>query len=172
MICTALAGRVRDGGVAPWRVVGRQVTGPPSGARLRPGEAVEIATGAPVPSGCEAVLPYEQAVWVGDLVHGRIGVGRHLRRRGEDIASGTTVGRAGEVMTPALCGLLAAAGCDRVVVRRRPRVAILTTGAEIVTYGVPGAGWVRDTITPMLVPLIDRFGGDVGVRRHVPGWSR
>lgn len=166
--CAAMDGYAVAGS-GPWRMVGRQVTGPPVRLRLEPGTSVEIATGAPVPAGCDAVLPYEQAARADDLVHGEVVMGRHVRRSGEDIQAGSVLARPGSVVSAAMVGLLSASGGDRVMVRARPRVAIVTTGAEIVMTGVPGAGQVRDAIAPTMTVLVARFGGQVTVRRHAPG---
>ncbi|MGW0807457.1 molybdopterin molybdotransferase MoeA [Nonomuraea sp. NPDC002799] len=149
-------------GSGPWRVVGRVLAGgAPHGRRLRPGEAVEIATGAPVPAGSESVLPYEQASAGGERVDGRVTAGRHIRLRGEDIAEGAVVLGAGAVVTPVVLGLAAGLGHDVLLVRPRPRVSVLVTGDEVVREGLPGPGRVRDAIGPFLPGLVEWAGGRV-----------
>ncbi|MFG6190685.1 molybdopterin molybdotransferase MoeA [Nonomuraea sp. JJY05] len=156
-------------GAGPWRVAGRVLAG---GAcyddELRPGEAVEIATGAPTPAGASAVLPYEQAAVDGTRVNGVAELGRHIRRRGEDIAEGAVVLGAGAVVTPVALGLAAALGHDELLVRPRPRVAVLITGDEVVHEGLPAPGRVRDAIGPFLPGLVAWAGGRVASTDVLP----
>ncbi|MBV2364683.1 molybdopterin molybdotransferase MoeA [Streptomonospora nanhaiensis] len=142
---------------------------------LRPGEAVEIATGAPVPPGADSVLPYELAtldttahgsVTKVTRVTGEIAPGRHVRRAGEDTAPGATVLPAGSTVTPAVVGLAAGLGHDTLTVRR-PRVAALVTGDEIAAAGRPGAGQVRDAIGPVLPSLTASAGAEVTALRYI-----
>ncbi|MBB6172711.1 molybdopterin molybdotransferase [Nocardiopsis mwathae] len=158
----AVAGR------GPWVVRGRLLAGsgepPPD---LRPGEAVEIATGAPVPGGTEAVLPYESAVCddAATRVRGEIEPGRHVRWAGEDTRPGASVLAEGAVITPATAGLAASLGHDRLPVRR-PTVDVLVSGDEITAAGIPAHGRVRDAIGPVLPGLVRWAGGEVvGVGR-------
>ncbi|GAA0401657.1 molybdopterin molybdenumtransferase MoeA [Acrocarpospora corrugata] len=151
----AVAGR------PPWRVVGQVLAGGPAhGGTLRSGTAVEIGTGAPVPIGAEAVLPYEAAGGVDGVVIGEAEPGRHIRRRGEDCAWGEPVLAAGTLVTPVVLGLAAALGHDLLRVRPRPIVEVLVTGDEVVPTGVPGPGRVRDAVGPMLPGLIAWAGGE------------
>jgi molybdopterin molybdotransferase len=151
-------------GEGPWRVVGRVLAGgDPFPAALSPGRAVEIATGAPVPEGVCAVLPYEAVVRrSGPVVAGGAEAGRHIRRRGEDCPEGVPVLAAGAVITPAVLGLAAALGHDTVVVRPAPVVSVLVTGDEVVASGLPGPGRVRDAIGPVLPGLVEWAGGRAG----------
>ncbi|MFI6734658.1 molybdopterin molybdotransferase MoeA [Nonomuraea sp. NPDC050451] len=156
-------------GAGPWRVVGRVLAGGACYAdELRPGEAVEIATGAPTPAGASAVLPYEQAAVDGARVNGAAEIGRHIRRRGEDIAEGAVVLGAGAVVTPVALGLAAALGHDELPVRPRPRVAVLITGDEVVHEGLPVPGRVRDAIGPFLPGLVAWAGGRVASTDVLP----
>ncbi|WP_262379625.1 molybdopterin molybdotransferase MoeA [Nonomuraea sp. PA05] len=149
-------------GPGPWRVVGRVLAGGAAhGGALGVGEAVEIATGAPVPGGCEAVLPYERAEAGEGWVSGGFERGRHVRRRGEDVPEGTVVLGAGAVVTPVALGLAAALGHDTLLVRPRPQVLVLVTGDEVVHEGLPGPGRVRDAIGPFLPGLVEWAGGRV-----------
>ena len=125
-------------GDGPWRVVGTQLAGHAGPGALRGGEAVEIATGAPVPDGTVAVLPYEHAVRDGDTVTGRIDPGAFVRLTGEDAAAGIELAPAGSPVTPVLLGLAATVGVDVLPVRVRARVVALVTGDEIVYSGLPG----------------------------------
>ncbi|MFG1943739.1 molybdopterin molybdotransferase MoeA [Nonomuraea sp. NPDC048826] len=156
-------------GPPPWRVLGRVLAGGvPYGSALRPGEAVEIATGAPVPPGSESVLPYERSTVDGGQVAGEIETGRHIRRRGEDIAEGAVVLGAGAVVTPVVIGLAAGLGHDVLAVRPVPSVAVLVTGDEVVDHGLPGPGRVRDAIGPFLPGLIEWAGGRLASRARLP----
>lgn len=156
-------------GAGPWRVVGRVLAGGACyGGELRPGEAVEIATGAPTPAGASAVLPYEHAAVDGARVNGPVEIGRHIRRRGEDIAEGAVVLGAGAVVTPVALGLAAALGHDELLVRPRPRVAVLITGDEVVREGLPAPGRVRDAIGPFLPGLVAWAGGRVASTDVLP----
>jgi molybdopterin molybdotransferase len=148
-------------GCGPWRITGRVLAGDPVPVALLRGCAVEIATGATVPADAEAVLPYERAIVLGDVVAGEIAYGKHIRRSGEDCAAGRELLRAGTVVTPPVLGLAASVGHDRLVVHRRPRVGVVITGAELLTRGLPAPGRVRDAISPMLPGLVHWAGGDL-----------
>lgn len=106
---------------------------------LMPGCAVKIMTGAPIPAGCDLVVPVEET----EEVDGRVRllttlrVREHIRFRGEDITAGSKVLAAGTVLRPAEISLLASFGQALVAVHRRPRVAILSTGDELVELGTP-----------------------------------
>ncbi len=106
---------------------------------VQSGMSVRIMTGAPVPSGAEAVVPVE---WTdGGLATVAVSrapsMGANVRRRGEDVSTGQTVLDAGTRLGPGQLGLLAAVGRDRVEVRPRPRVVIISTGNELVEPGAP-----------------------------------
>ena len=118
------------------------------GAVLQPGTAVRIFTGAPLPAGADVVVMQEQceAVAGEGLGHVRVDVlppaGQWIRRRGEDVQHGAEVLAAGARLTPQALGLAASVGASRLTVRRRPRVALFSTGDELVMPGEslkPGA---------------------------------
>ncbi|QHC58007.1 molybdopterin molybdotransferase MoeA [Rathayibacter sp. VKM Ac-2760] len=136
--------------------------------RIGPRSAEPIVTGGAVPRWCEAVLPDEHALKVGDLLHAEYPLppGRHIRRAGDEAPAGTLMVEAGLRLTPAHLALLAIVGLDDVVVRRPATVDLLFTGDEVDTSGMPRAGRVRDAFTPLLPPLVQHSGGAVGsVRR-------
>ena len=115
---------------------------------IGPGLAARIMTGAPVPVGADAVVPVEYTD--GGTARVRITLaaqaGRHLRRIGEDVQAGDTVLTAGTFLGAAQVGLLAAVGKDRVKVRPRPRVVVISTGRELVEPGLPLAlGQITDS---------------------------
>ncbi|MFD4639871.1 molybdopterin molybdotransferase MoeA [Lentzea sp. NPDC058436] len=146
-------------GPGPWTVVGRVAAGDPvPGVVLRAGEAFGVATGAPVPIGSEAVVPVEVCSVAGErLMPGgahRGNPGKHIRRRGEDWSAGDELVPAGTRVSPAVLGLAAAAGHDTLLAHRRPRVAVIVTGDELLHTGPPRPGRVRDAIGPMLPGLL------------------
>ncbi|MFL1379118.1 molybdopterin molybdotransferase MoeA [Nocardiopsis protaetiae] len=154
-------------GPGPWELVGAGLAGAPVAVEgLAPGEAVEIATGARVPKGTEAVLPYELAERCGDRVSGPASAGRHVRWAGEETAPGETVLTRGRTVGPAVLGLAASLGHETLPVLA-PRVEALVTGAEVTTSGLSGEGFVRDAIGPMLPGLVAWAGGRVGRVRHL-----
>lgn len=98
------------------------------------GEAARIMTGAPVPTGADSVIRVEDTDATGDVVHVRDDrdAGRNIRSRGEDVRAGATVLTAGTELRAAHIGVLASVGCAEPRVHRRPRIAILATGDELV----------------------------------------
>ncbi|BEL03578.1 molybdopterin-binding protein [Actinoplanes sichuanensis] len=147
-------------GPGPWRVVGRVLAGDPVPPPLPAGSAMEIGTGAVVPAGADAVLPYERSTRTGVALTGEFRPGRHIRRRGEDCPAGRQVLPAGTVVGPVVLGLAASLGHDTLAVHRRPRVGIVVTGGELCRSGIPAAGRVRDAIGPMLPGLIRGAGAE------------
>jgi molybdopterin molybdotransferase len=128
------------------------------------GECIEIATGAPMPRGADAVVMVEETdrdpgssdVRVFTPVYPRQNVGR----RGADIAAGQTILRSDDVLTPSRLGALAAVGIADVEVYAKPRVAILSTGNEIVEPGRPlGAGQIYDINRFTLASIVAAHGG-------------
>lgn len=118
-------------------VGGESRAGGPLPSLLQPGEACRIFTGAPMPDGADAVVIQEDTERRGDAVHvlEPSPSGKHVRHRGSDVASGTTVLRAGDRVFPGELGLLASQNIDRVHVFRQPRVALLSTGDELRPLG-------------------------------------
>ena len=125
----------------------RIAAGLPSPRPLAPGEAMAISTGGVVPDGCDAVVPIEHVVATDNSVSmdKNVPIGANIRGRGGDLRDGDVVVGPGVRLTPAGIGALAAAGVATVAVARRPRVAILTTGTELVPPGLPlGPGQVYE----------------------------
>ena len=122
---------------ATLRVVGTSAAGHGYSQKIGPGEAVRIFTGAPVPEGADAILIQENAEADGDAVTARepVAAGRFLRRAGLDFAEGAVLLRAGETLDARRLALAAAAGHATLPVRRRPRVAVVATGDELVRPG-------------------------------------
>jgi molybdopterin molybdotransferase len=145
------------------RVVGTALPGRPFGGTVAPGSAVRIMTGAPVPDGADAVLPAEVAQEeLGVLrVTEPVSPGRHIGRRGEDVSPGQTVLPAGRVLRPQDVGLLASVGVAAVSVVRRPEVAVLVTGDELLPAGARPEGCrIVDSNSVMLAALVRRDGGE------------
>ncbi|MEU7876051.1 molybdopterin molybdotransferase MoeA [Dactylosporangium sp. NPDC049140] len=155
-------------GAGPWTVVGRRLAGASPGDALAPGTAVEIGTGAPVPHGADAVLPYERSRRDGDRLAGPFAPGRHIRRAGEDAVPGDVVVPAGRRVTAAVLGAAAQAGADVLTVYRRPLVRLVVTGDEIVRAGVPRPGFVRDAFGPSIAALVEDAGGLAGGPAYTP----
>lgn len=112
------------------------------------GEAVKIMTGAPLPLGVDTVVPVELTEQrEGTMIlHDVVRAGQNVRRAAEDVSVGDVLLPRGACLGPAEIGLLASVGCERPVVVRRPRVAVLATGSELVPLGRPlGPGQIRNS---------------------------
>ena len=147
----------------PLTRVGRVFTGEVMTRAVAVGECAEIATGAPLPPGVDAVVMVEEtAAGGGDVVHMRAPVhaGQHVGRAGADITAGATVLRAGDVLLPARVGVVAALGLPALDVYARPRVAIVSTGNEVVAPGTPlGPGQIYDVNRHTLTAIVEAHGG-------------
>jgi molybdopterin molybdotransferase len=144
------------------RVVGEAAAGRVPGVSVAPGQAVRIMTGAPIPSGADTVVRFENTRqdndWVEILKVPRPGA--NVRAAGEDVRAGQTVLQPGKVLRPQEVGMLAAVGHTSVSVRRRPRVAILATGDEVVMPDqIPGPGQIRDANSYTVAAQVQRCGG-------------
>jgi molybdopterin molybdotransferase len=130
------------------RVVGRAPIGQRPEGTVGGGEAIRIATGAPVPAGADTIVPIENCEVVGDAVRVLAGSpeGKHVRPVGEDVKAGEPLVPAGRRLQAPELGLLAAAGVSHPLVRPRPRVVVLSTGDELVPPSQsPDFGQVRDS---------------------------
>jgi len=150
-------------GGRPLRVSGYVPAGSQAAERVAAGTAAKILTGAPLPAGADAVAPVEEteeregAV----VVTAPVRPGAHVRRRGEDVREGETVLRRGAVIGPPEIALLAAFSLVSVPVVRRARVAILSTGDELVAPGEPLApGLIHDTNGVALAAAIRQLGAE------------
>jgi molybdopterin molybdotransferase len=125
---------------------------------LRPGSSVRIMTGAAIPPGADAVLEQELVALEGGLLEIKAPVsrGRNFRRRGEDVLRGATVLRKGTVLGAASLGVLASLGVAHVEVFRKPKVAILTSGDEVVDVDEPlRPGKIRNSNAYTLYALLE-----------------
>lgn len=146
------------------RVVARVAAGRPSPHALAPGEAAEIATGAVVPAGADAVVPIENTSDEGGSVDvpGAVAQGSHIRPRGGDTRADDVVLAAGSALGSAQVAALAAAGIARVVCHRQPRVAVLTTGTELRAPGdALGPGEIYESNGRMLEVALRAAGAIV-----------
>jgi molybdopterin molybdotransferase len=156
-------------------VVGDVAAGSTSPYTVQPGLCVRIMTGAPMPPGANAVVPVEDTD--GGIAQVAImratAVGRSVRIAGEDAESGTKVLAAGTHLGATQLGLLAAIGRDRVVVRPRPRVVVLSTGSELVEPGQPlNRGQIPDANSALLTAAALEAGAiayRVGIVPDEPG---
>ena len=176
----------------PLVVIGDSLPGRPFHESVGVGQAVRITTGAPLPAGCDAVLPAEwvddpaattlseieepktaktnDAINRGDVsAVASVSPGKHVGRRGEDFARGTTLFQPGRVLRPQDLGVLSSAGIGEVRVFRRPRVRLVVTGNELLPSGSrPHGHRIADANGPMLAALVERDGGLVDSPGLVP----
>jgi molybdopterin molybdotransferase len=145
------------------RIVERIYSGQPPRESIAPGACAEIATGAPMPDGADAVVMVENTTQgAADVVeiHAPATPGQNIGRRGADISAGARVVGAGDLLTPSRVGSLAATGCADVNVYERPRVAILSTGNEVVDPGQTLApGQIFDVNRFTLAAVVAAHGG-------------
>ena len=147
-------------------------TGQVASRTVARGECIEIATGAPMPEGADAVVMVEETEQgEGDEVRVFTPVypGQNLGRRGADIQQGRVVLRDGALLTPSAVGAIAALGTASLEVYARPRVALLSTGNEIVEPGEPlPAGHIYDINRFTLSAIVRRHGGEPLVQPIAP----
>jgi molybdopterin molybdotransferase len=130
------------------KIVGRAMIGRLPETTVGGGEAVRIATGAPIPGGADTIVPIENADVMGETVRvlDSPAPGRHVRPAGEDIREGQVLVPAGKRLGPPELGLLANAGFPHPLVHPRPRVVVLSTGDELVPpTTAPEYGQIRDS---------------------------
>ncbi|MDA8064105.1 MAG: molybdopterin molybdotransferase MoeA [Thermaerobacter sp.] len=142
-------------------VAGWALAGVPFRGTLRSGEAVAVATGAPLPAGCDAVVPYEATACGEGRLRCRVALapGDGVHRRGEEVAAGVLLAEEGEILAAGAAGTLVSLGLDRVAVGRRPRVGILATGSELAAAPRAGEGQIRSSNPQLLEALVRRSGG-------------
>ena len=168
--CTAPGARLKITGYLPAGAT-------PEGA-LEPGCAIRIMTGAPVPPGCDAVVPVEETEESGDnvLIKPLVRPRQQIRFAGEDFAAGERILGPGDVLHPAAVSVLASFGRAEVAVFGRPRVAILSTGDELIELGEPIAlGKVVNSNAYSLAAQVRESGADpiiLGIARDDPRQMR
>ncbi|WP_292706001.1 gephyrin-like molybdotransferase Glp [Microbacterium sp. SCN 71-17] len=169
--------RVDDVATVPatLRVVADLPAGTSRDPALRPGEAARIMTGAPVPTDATAVVPFEDtrdgldgSLSGTDVVVVPRGPGAHIRRRGSDTPAGELVVPAGVRLSAARIAAIAASGVASVVVARAPKVAVISTGSELVAPGVPlRHGQIPESNSFLLAGLAEEAGAEVVLRASV-----
>lgn len=148
-------------GVAPRRVIAEVTAGQQAGLKIGPGEAARIMTGAPMPSGADAMIQVELTEERNGLlqIERPVALGNNIHTVGQDITLGEAVLSSGTALGSAEVGLLATLGLTRVQVYRRPRVAVLATGDEVVEPDAPReAGGVRDSNRYALLAAVREAG--------------
>ncbi len=154
-------------------VVGEVAAGAHTTRGLAPGEAIRIMTGAPVPAGADAMVMVEDTERLDGgarvLVRRNVQPGDAVRAVGDDVLAGTHLFAAGDVVTPAVAGVLASVNVRNLGVVPRARVAVMSTGDELVDDGSPlGPGQIRESNKTMLLGMIADAGAepvDYGVVR-------
>lgn len=145
------------------RIIDRVYTGRVSTTSLEPGTCVEIATGAPMPPGADAVVMVEETAKADEShvdILAAVPPGQNIGRRGSDINAGDRVVSSGDLLTPSRVGALAAVGCADVESFAKPIVAILSTGNEVIAPGRPLApGQIYDVNRFTLTAIVASHGG-------------
>jgi molybdopterin molybdotransferase len=158
----------------PLVVIGESLPGRPFQGSVGVGQGVRIMTGAPLPPGCNAVLPAEwiESAAVTDATVSALAAvspGKHVGRHGEDIVRGATLLQPGRVLRPQDLGVLSSVGVGEVRVFSRPQVRLVVTGNELLPSGSrPHGHRIVDANGPMLAALVERDGGLVDFPGLVP----
>ncbi|SEJ60164.1 molybdopterin molybdotransferase [Sphingobium sp. AP50] len=149
----------------PWRVTGESAAGSADLAPLAPGEAMRIFTGAPLPAGADAILIQENATRDGDSLTASgdpLPAGRHIRAAASDFARDSLLLKAGTPLGPAQIALAVLGGHGQLPVVARPKVALLSTGNELVAPGLPTPpGVLPSSNAPMLAAMLATLPCDV-----------
>ena len=143
------------------KVVGLSRAGAGFPSSVLHGETVKIMTGAPIPDGCDTVVPFEDVTEKGSYIFLQTPAkrGTHVRYRGEEFRADEMLLQAGTILHAGEIGLLASAGIARVRVHKQPQVALLTTGDELVDIGVlPGPGQIVNSNRYLLMARLQEEG--------------
>lgn len=144
-----------------WLPVSQRIAAGTPAAALEPGSCARIFTGGEIPPGADCVVMQERVEVDGEraLMPSDIPSGDNVRLRGRDVRQGSVLLNTGERLEAAALGHLAGQGITQVSVRRRPRVALLSTGDEIIDPGTPlKPGQLYNSNRPMLKRLLENFG--------------
>jgi molybdopterin molybdotransferase len=156
------------------RIVGHVTPGQVTDRAIGPGECVEISTGAPMPRGADATVMVENTETEDDevVVYKTVAPGQYLIKIGSDVTAGSNLFGSGQELAPRHLGVLAAAGVNEVEVRRNPRIALMSTGNEILAPGEPLApGKIYNINSTTLGHAFRAFGcqvHDLGVIKDEP----
>jgi len=149
-------------GPAPWRPVGRVLAGETPPPLTEAGVCVEIATGAMVPVGAEALIRVEESTRDADgRVSGTPRPQPEWRLPGEEATKGEELLPVGTAIDPAVAGVAATCGYETLTVSPRPRAALRIFGDELLTSGPPGDGRVRDSLGPQMPGWLRRCGATI-----------
>ncbi|TAM10196.1 MAG: molybdopterin molybdenumtransferase MoeA [Nevskiaceae bacterium] len=165
-------------GTGTFHLAGSALAGHPFAGEVGAGECIRITTGGALPHGADTVVVQEEVTVHGARVHITAGhhTGQHVRRAGENVAAGATVLHAGRRLAPADLGILASLGITEVLVFRRLRVALFSTGDELRPPGEPlGAGEIYDSNRCTFHGALARLGAEVldfGIVRDDPAALR
>uniref|UniRef100_A0A7C4S4S4 molybdopterin molybdotransferase n=1 Tax=Geoglobus ahangari TaxID=113653 RepID=A0A7C4S4S4_9EURY len=153
------------------KVIGKIAAGDYPTMEVKRGEAVEIATGASMPKGANAVVMVEFTRMIGDFVEifKPVSPGENVMSAGSDIMTGELIVRRGDVITHREIGVMAACGIDRVKVFKRPKIAVISTGNELIEVGAPlEYGKIYDVNSYVLCSAVRENGGEpifIGIAR-------
>ena len=153
------------------RVVGEQPAGLDRGLRVEPGQAVRLFTGAPIPAGADAVVMQEDVRLVGAeiFVNTKVEPGEFIRRRGCDVSEGQKIVDAGTRLRAQTLALLASQGSSEVEIGGSVRIAIISTGDELVRPGgTLEAGQIFDSNSVLLQGLVEKSRATIANVRHCP----
>lgn len=156
-------------------IIDEVLPGQLSQTTVRAGQAVRIMTGAPVPTGADAVVRFEDCEDRGStvMIQESVTPGKNIGKVGEDVQAGSVLFRRGRILRPQDIALLAALGVSRVKVLASPRVRLIATGNELLPPGSKNeAGKIVDSNSPMLTSLVRRDGGEVEALLRLPDEPR
>jgi len=162
----------RENAPVKLKVIGSVEAGEIPSVNIGQGEAVEVATGAPIPSGADAVVMVEFTRKIGENVievFKAVPPGGNVSQTATDVMVGEIIAYKGTVITPQIIGALAASGIDRVLVYKKPKVAIISTGNELVKPGAPlSYGKIYDVNSYTLYSLVLEDGGNPKLLGIIP----